>query len=292
MDRLVGVWSHNRGEAETKGLVSPADFLEWSARAQSFDGHGGVARRVVQRQRRRALRSARRRSSSRPGIFERVRLAPVLGRGFTDGGCRARRADRSIVLSHAFWQNTLGGRPDVVGQTMLLDGEPATIVGVLPHIPGGRRLLRAAGARRPARRSQQRARCSSWLGCGAASTSTRARRDGSASARRSNASFPRPIAAGRSTRGRCRRSSSGRRRGWSSRCCSATVFTVLLIGCVNIANLLLARGAARRGEMAVRLALGAGGWRVVRQLLVECARAGSSRRPAVARGLALDASTC
>ena len=268
MSQLVGVWSHNRAEAETKGLVSPGDYAEWVARARSFDafaawrgqsfnvsGGGGVASR----------QSAQ---VVTPGYFEMFGWRPRLGRFFTTEDARPGAA-RVVVVSYAYWQNARAGHPDVVGQTIALDGEPATIVGVLPRMPAVSDLfvplaLETARGDHSTRALFVQAR----LAAGTSIDAARAEMDTIGTALERD--FP------------------ATNRGWSINTrplqdefigpqarvvfalLGGIVLAVLGIGCVNIANLLLARGAARRGEMAVRLALGAGGWRVVRQLLIEC----------------------
>src|SRR5262245_14427069 len=134
MDRLVALWSHNRGETETKGVVSPADYFEWSARSRSLTG----------------LAAWRGESFNVSGIGTPIRTSAVavtpsyfalfgwqaaMGRTFgADDAVPG--APRVIVLSQAYWRNHLSSRADVIGQSMTLDGEPATIVGVLPPIPG------------------------------------------------------------------------------------------------------------------------------------------------------------
>jgi predicted permease len=267
MHRLVALWAHNRTEAETKSLVSPGEFFEWSRRARSFEllaasrrasfnvsGAGTPVRATAQ--------------LVTPGYFDVFRWSPAQGRGFTHADSQA-GAPRVIVLSHAYWQNRLAGRPDVLGHTLKLDGEPATIIGVLPHLPG------EMGLYLPLSLEQQRDDRSTrslfvFARLTPAATPESARREmediGAALARE----FP------------------ATHRGWTVNTrplqeefigpqarvvfglLVGIVSAVLVIGCVNIANLLLARSVARRGEMAVRLALGAGGWRVTRQLLVEC----------------------
>ena len=122
-----------QSEAETKGLVTPADFLEWSARARSFEvmaAWRGASFNVS------AVGNPVRASAQlvTPGYLGVFGWQPVLGRGFTESDARP-GAPNVIVASHAFWQNTLGSRPDVLGQSVLLDGEPAMVVGVLPHMP-------------------------------------------------------------------------------------------------------------------------------------------------------------
>src|SRR5262245_19927218 len=133
MDRLVALWSHNRGEAETKGLVSPADYFEWSRsrsltglaawRGESFNVSGiGTPIRT----------SA---VAVTPSYFALVGWKAAMGRTFgADDALPG--APRVIVLSQAYWRNHLSGRADAIGQSITLDGEPATIVGVLPQIPG------------------------------------------------------------------------------------------------------------------------------------------------------------
>lgn len=267
MPRLVGLWSHNRTESETKGLVSAGDYFEWKARARgvqsiaawrgrSFNVSGaGTPVRIPAQ-------------LVTPDYFEMFRWRPLMGRLFTADDARP-GAPRVVVLSYTYWQNSRAGQPDIVGQPLRLDGEPATIVGVLPRIVGVSDLFvpLTLDAER-GNHSDRMLFVQGRLTDGATVESARAEMDAIGAAMERE--FP------------------ATNRGWSintrplqEEFVSATarmVFgllaviavTVLMIGCVNIANLLLARGLARRGELAVRLALGAGGWRVVRQLLVEC----------------------
>jgi putative ABC transport system permease protein len=267
MDRLVGLWSHNRSEAETKSLVSPGDYVEWVARARSFSaiaawqsqavnvsGAGTPVRVPAQ------LVS--------PGYFEMFGWRPVRGRTLTGADAQP-GAPRVAVVSFAFWEQMLAARDDVVGHTLRLDGAPTTIVGVLPRLPAVTGLFVPLEAPDPQDRNARTLFVQARLANSV--TFDRAREEMTAIGLALEREFP------------------STNRGWAVNTrplqeeyvgpqarlvfalLIAVVLAVLLIGCVNIANLLLARGAARRGEWAVRLALGAGRWRIARQLAVECA---------------------
>jgi putative ABC transport system permease protein len=267
MDRLVAIWAHNRAEAETKGLVSAADYVEWSRRTQSFEaiaawrgasfnvsGAGAAAREAAQ--------------VVTPAYFDVFRWQPAMGRTFTPDDAQPGAA-KVVIVSDAYWRNRLGERADVIGATLYLDRVPATIVGVLPHLAAVTTFFVPLVVDDRGDRAARDLFVFARLGDGASLEAARAEMEnlGAALEREWPASH----------------------RGWTinvrplqeefvgpqARLVFAllvlVVSTVLIIGCVNIANLLLARGLARRGELAVRLALGAGSWRVTRQLLVECA---------------------
>jgi putative ABC transport system permease protein len=268
MERLVAVWTHNRTEAETKNLVSPRDYLEWSRRAGSFavlsawrnvgfnvSGVGAPVRESAQ--------------MVTAGYLSVFGWQPSRGRDFLPEDA-APGVPRTVIVSDTYWRNRLGARPDILGTSLLLDGERATIVGVLPHLPGVTSFfvpltIEDRGPDALTRDLFVFARLRSGVSIEAA----RAEMDGIGVM--------------------LEREHPDTHRGWrvnvrplqeefvgpQARLLFALlvviVSTVLVIGCVNIANLLLARGAARRGEWAVRLALGAGAWRIARQQLIECA---------------------
>lgn len=213
------------------------------------------------------------------GFFPLLGVRPWLGRDFTAEECRW-DAPRTAILSHAFWQRRLRGKADVIGGSITLDGTPVTIVGVLPpsfdfggmFSPGRPTDLFLPFPLSP--ENNRRGNTLAVIGrlkpgidltAAAAETATAVDRISRTApdvdpGRRRNAFRPNlsPL----------QDRISGRLHVTLAVVAAAVGFLMLLVS-ANISNLLLARASARQKEMAVRMALGAGRGRVIRQLLVE-----------------------
>jgi putative ABC transport system permease protein len=193
-------------------------------------------------------------------------VRPILGRGIqlddTRGG-----APRVALLGHAFWQRTFGGNPNVLGRVLRIENEPVTIVGVLPagfysstavwqakQFPGPLPDMRGSGTPAIAR-----------LRPGVTLAQAAAALDSVTAP--ATIGGPSPVPA-RVVIESMYDDETGHF-GTTIRTLSMAVTLIMLIACVNVAGLMLARGAARNVELAIRASIGAGRGRLIRQLLTE-----------------------
>ncbi len=208
-------------------------------------------------------------------FFRVLGIRPLLGRAFEDGEDEPGH-DEVVVVGYAFWRTYFGGDPAIVGRTVRIDGRPHTVVGVLDS--ESRLPLQYTG-QQPAfytpmsHEFTPEARFSVLLAVARLKPGvTRA------AAQAEMTSVMRHVT---ETTGRYRgrgvnvasladevvETAAGSRQGLLI--LLAATACVLLIACVNAANLLLVRAASRHRELAVRMALGAGRWRVIGQMVVE-----------------------
>lgn len=280
---LVFLQEHDR-----QGLccISYADAGDWQTQARSFQGLAVIGGRTV------ALRDAERRpmdlrvTTVGANLFGLLGVPPVLGRDFTAADA-ATGARPVVMLSDRLWQSRFGGRADVVGALVHVDGAPAEIVGVMP--PGFEFPMAATdGLWMPIVPTPDLLRRGLTPG---GFTAAARLRDGVtlAEARAELAAINRGLEATSpdSNRGLVPSvvdhaqftSGADARVIWGSLWAAACL--VLLIACANVANLTVVRTVGRWREFVTCLALGAGRYRIVRQTLIESVMlAGAAALPA------------
>jgi putative ABC transport system permease protein len=265
--RLVMLWERSPSLAHNR--VSPLNFVDWHDQNASFAALAAVSGGG------RILTGAGREPERIPGqsvttaFFDVLGVRPIAGRTFTD-------ADRQleptvVVISERLWTSRFGRAPGIIGRAIVLDGEPFTIVGVMPasfEILYPSDLWTPYLPRRtPEQRRMHYMQVLGRLKPGA--TLARAREDLERVAGQIAATSPETNKGWSVTLEPLKEALVGDDLHMTSLALAAIVAFVLTTVCANVANLLLARGISRTREIAVRAALGGSPARIMRQLLTE-----------------------